>query len=56
MSWPRALAKSRGSRLVPARAVRILTTYLLLTGKARLMFRDLHSESLRAAERVFRCA
>lgn len=39
---------------VPARALRTLAAYLLLTGKARLIFRDLHSEALSAAERAFR--
>jgi hypothetical protein len=43
-------------RTISVRSLRTVLAYLQLTGKARLIFRDIHCEALRAAEREFRAA
>ena len=47
-------AANPDSRTVSMRSLRTLLAFLQLTEKPRLMFRDIHGEALRAAEKEFR--
>jgi hypothetical protein len=46
--------RSTRQRTVALRSLRVLLIYLQLSGKARLMFRDMAGEDLRRAESEFR--